>query len=85
MSSITAAPGTIEYTEPATVVITIASQGCSQADLSTPYGTLNFFDVSAFIAAYNAQDSSADLAEPIGTFNFFDVSAYIAAYNAGCP
>jgi hypothetical protein len=46
---------------------------------------VNFFDVSDFIAAYNAQDASADIAEPFGTFNFFDVSGFIADYNAGCP
>tara|TARA_R110000782_G_scaffold19140_4_gene52224 strand:+ start:17024 stop:17755 length:732 start_codon:yes stop_codon:yes gene_type:complete len=47
-------------------------------------GLLNFFDVSAFIAAYNNADPAADLAAPFGTFNFFDISAYIAEYNAGC-
>lgn len=48
-------------------------------------GLLNFFDISAFIAAYQASDAAADLAEPSGVFNFFDVSAYLALYNAGCP
>lgn len=55
------------------------------ADLAEPFGTLNFFDVAAFIALYNAQDPAADLAAPAGVFNFFDVAAFIAAYNAGCP
>lgn len=59
--------------------------GCSVADLAEPFGTLNFFDVSAYIAAYNTSDPAADLASPFGTFNFFDVSAYITEYNAGCP
>jgi hypothetical protein len=48
-------------------------------------GQLNFFDVAAFIAAYNAQSPDADLAAPFGVLNFFDVAAYIALYNAGCP
>jgi hypothetical protein len=48
-------------------------------------GTLNFFDVSAFIGLFNAQDPRADLAAPFGVWNFFDVSAFIGAYNAGCP
>ncbi len=48
-------------------------------------GTLNFFDVSAFIGLFNARDPRADLAAPFGVWNFFDVSAFIAAYNAGCP
>jgi hypothetical protein len=47
-------------------------------------GNLDFFDVSEFIAAYNAMDPRADFTGD-GAFNFFDVSAYIAQYNAGCP
>jgi choice-of-anchor B domain-containing protein len=55
------------------------------ADFAEPFGTLNFFDISAYIAAFNAGDPSADLAAPFGNLNFFDISAYIAAFNAGCP
>jgi hypothetical protein len=54
-------------------------------DLAEPFGTLNFFDLSAYLALYNAGDPAADLADPAGVLNFFDVSAYLAAYNAGCP
>lgn len=46
---------------------------------------LNFFDVSAFIGLYNAQDPRADLAAPFGQFNFFDIAAFISNFNAGCP
>lgn len=46
---------------------------------------VDFFDISNFLARYNAQDTAADLAAPIGSFNFFDVAAFIAAYNQGCP
>jgi hypothetical protein len=55
------------------------------ADLASPFGTLNFFDLAAFIGLYSASDPDADLAAPFGVFNFFDVAAYIALYNAGCP
>ncbi len=48
-------------------------------------GLVNFFDISAFIAAYNIQDPSADIAAPFGVWNFFDISTFIGAYNAGCP
>lgn len=48
-------------------------------------GQLNFFDVSGYLALYNAQDPAADLASPFGVWNFFDLSAYLALYNAGCP
>jgi hypothetical protein len=47
-------------------------------------GTLDFFDVSAFINAYSAQDPIADLNQD-RVFDFFDVSAFLNAYNAGCP
>ncbi len=47
-------------------------------------GMLNFFDVSAFLTAYNAMDPVADFNDD-GMFNFFDVSAFLVAYNAGCP
>lgn len=47
-------------------------------------GNLNFFDVSAYLMAYNAQDPIADFNED-GMFNFFDVSAFLTAFNAGCP
>lgn len=51
-------------------------------------GVLNFFDVSAYLTAYNAQDLAADfypVGDPDGILNFFDVSAFLGAYNAGCP
>ncbi len=53
------------------------------ADLSGD-GMLDFFDVSAFLNAYNAQDPAADFTND-GLFDFFDVSAFLAAYTAGCP
>ncbi len=46
-------------------------------------GDLDFFDVSAFINAYQDQNASADLNSD-GLINFFDVSIFINAYNAGC-
>lgn len=58
---------------------------CNAADLAEPFGALNFFDVSAFLNAYNAMDPAADLAEPFGVFNFFDVSAFITSIGRGCP
>jgi len=53
------------------------------ADL-TDDGELNFFDVSAFLSAFNDGDSSADFTGD-GNFNFFDVSAFLKAFAAGCP
>jgi hypothetical protein len=46
--------------------------------------TLNFFDVSAFIQAFNTGEPRADF-NLDGQINFFDVSEFIAAFNAGCP
>ena len=59
--------------------------GCNPADLAAPYGTLNFFDLAAYLDLYNAQDPAADLAAPFGVFNFFDLAAFLDFYNTGCP
>jgi hypothetical protein len=53
------------------------------ADL-TGDGNLNFFDVSAFLAAYGKEDPAADFTGD-GNFNFFDVSEFLAQYGEGCP
>ena len=52
------------------------------ADLTND-GELNFFDVSAFLNAYNTMQPQADFTGD-GEFNFFDVSAFLNAYNEGC-
>ncbi len=67
---------------PLTVHLSTATPNC-QADL-TGDGTLDFFDISAFLTAFNAQDPSADFT-PDGLFNFFDVSVFLNAFAAGCP
>jgi len=53
------------------------------ADL-TGDGELNFFDVSAFLSAFNDGEPAADFTGD-GSFNFFDVSAFLKAFAAGCP
>jgi len=53
------------------------------ADL-TGDGQLNFFDISAFLSAFNAMQPAADFTGD-GQYNFFDVSAFLQAFNAGCP
>ena len=47
-------------------------------------GVLNFFDVSAFLTAFNTQQPAADFTND-GLYNFFDISAFLSAFNAGCP
>lgn len=54
-----------------------------QADFSGD-GSLNFFDVSAFISLFNSGNLAADLTQD-GVFNFFDISAFLNLFNAGCP
>ena len=53
------------------------------ADL-TGDGSLDFFDVSAFLSAFGAGDLAADFTGD-GTLDFFDVSAFLGAFSAGCP
>lgn len=57
---------------------------CTAVDYAEPYGELNFFDVSAFLAAFTDQSGQADLAYD-GEFNFFDVSVFLQLYAQGCP
>jgi hypothetical protein len=53
----------------------------SQADLNSD-GSLDFFDVSLFLTAFNAQDPIADF-DGNGEFNFFDVSAFLTSFGQG--
>lgn len=54
-----------------------------QADL-TGEGTLDFFDISAFLSAFEGSDPVADFTGD-GSFDFFDISAFLSAYAEGCP
>lgn len=47
-------------------------------------GVLNFFDVSAFLNAFNDNSPIADL-NGDGQLNFFDVSLFLNSFGAGCP
>jgi hypothetical protein len=46
-------------------------------------GVCNFFDVSAFLVAYQAQDPIADFTDD-GLINFFDVSAFLVSFQTDC-
>ncbi|MEZ6165387.1 MAG: FG-GAP and VCBS repeat-containing protein [Phycisphaerales bacterium] len=71
------------YSGDTCVRIFFAQAPACPADL-TGDGALDFFDVSAFLSAYNAQNPIADFNND-GMYNFFDVSAFLNAFNAGCP
>jgi len=47
-------------------------------------GNLDFFDVSAFLNAFNSMQPDGDFNDD-GSFDFFDVSAFLNAFQAGCP
>ncbi len=64
-------PGTTDCTNPC------------PADLTLD-GNLDFFDVSAFLSAFQMSDPQADF-DDNGEFDFFDVSAFLAAFSEGCP
>ena len=46
-------------------------------------GDIDFFDISAFLEAFQINDPLADLTND-GVYNFFDVSAFLIAFSAGC-
>lgn len=61
---------------------TIAALSCP-ADLS-PDGSLDFFDISAFLDLFLDRHPQADFS-PDGRFDFFDISAFINQFASGCP
>lgn len=56
----------------------LPGSGC-EADINYD-GSLNFFDVSQFINAFNAQHPTADF-DDNGIWNFFDISVFLKAFN----
>ena len=58
--------------------------GCSAADLSEPFGQLNFFDVSLFLNEFASNGANADI-NGDGEWNFFDVSEFLTIFAQGCP
>ena len=61
---------------------TFTVESCSlPADMNGD-GELDFFDVSAFLTAFNAQEPVADFNND-GQFNFFDVSGFLTSFNEG--
>ncbi|MFK7760245.1 MAG: GC-type dockerin domain-anchored protein [Phycisphaerales bacterium] len=67
--------------------MSIASMICNTNECAADFtgeGDLNFADISAFLAAFGAQDASADLVSD-GSFNFLDVSEFLNLFGAGCP
>lgn len=62
---------------------TITVLACD-ADLTSPWGVLNFFDVQTFLGYFAAQRPEADMNND-NQWNFFDVQAYLQAFSAGCP
>ena len=61
-----------------------ASDPCPSPPDFVDDNQLDFFDVSAFLAAFSNSENSADI-NGDGSFDFFDVSGFLAAFSAGCP
>lgn len=57
--------------------------GCL-ADLDRS-GSVDVFDLIAFLSAFAAGAPEADVAAPVGSVNVFDLLDFIDAYNRGCP
>ncbi|MBL4809102.1 MAG: S8 family serine peptidase [Phycisphaerales bacterium] len=47
-------------------------------------GVLDFFDISAFLSAFGANDPISDF-NGDGAWDFFDISAFLSAFSSGCP
>ena len=80
---VTGAPGFEVETVGNLVLLTYVGGGGCVADYNGD-GLVNFFDIQAFLAAFNLADPAADL-NGDELFNFFDIQAFLDQYNAGCP
>lgn len=69
----------------ALLVIEFYEIGCSQADLTEPFGMLDITDVQAFLLAFAGMGPEADIALPVGVLDISDVLAFLEAYAGGCP
>ena len=67
-----------------TIPVTAFVGGCSIADIAEPFGTLDVFDVFAYLDGFNAGDLGADITGD-GQLDIFDVFAFLDLFNAGCP
>ncbi len=77
------ADSTVEGAVDGVLIASKICQGGCRVDINDD-GTLNFFDVSAFLSAFGEGDPIADFTDD-GVFNFFDVSAFLSAFGDGCP
>ncbi len=66
------------------VAAAIAWPGPCHADFTDDL-TLDFSDVSAFLAAFAIGDDEADMAQPRGVHDFSDVVKFLQFFTAGCP
>ncbi len=66
-----------------TATVTVPSANVCAPDI-TGDGELNFFDISAFLTAFNDGDMVADFTGD-GELNFFDISEFLTQFSAGCP
>ncbi len=57
---------------------------CSDADLTFPFGTLDFFDVQTFLGLFSSGDLAADFNND-SVLDFFDVQIFLGLFSAGCP
>lgn len=65
------------------VVVPGTPAPCSIADTAEPFGSIDLFDVLAFLNAFGASAASADITGD-GSADIFDVMAFFAAFGAGC-
>lgn len=74
----------IEYVKfPFVDPVTVMDTNICQPDFNND-GALDFFDISAFLVAFESEDPTANF-NGDANFDFFDVSAFLSAFSQGCP
>lgn len=67
----------------AAVVFDVSVPPCSEADLSSPRGTLDLADISEFVRLFSGSDRIADL-DNSGVFDLADIVEFVSRFAAGC-
>lgn len=81
---VTRSVATVRITSIANNNGTIATIGCQALQFAAPVAQRDFFDVTAFLASFSANEARADLAEPAGVLNFLDVAEFLRQFNSSC-
>lgn len=61
-----------------------SSLSCNDADLASPFDTLDLADINAFVSGFVGMDCVSDF-DGNGIYDLADINTFVAAFVGGCP